>query len=157
MINKNTQLLKMLIVEYNGSRRYNELNRSIVLNSDLFPKYKMEAQDALLLFSEKIEGNVYINEQHQVKFFRALEIIDDRLSRRVCNDFILPDDWGNFEKQEYHREFNEFNGSLDVFYDELSDNIDFSYTQDFSVCFYLKHKFKTYFEKEQLAIKIKDF
>jgi hypothetical protein len=156
---KNIELLIIIIEEYKKYVDYKNIYHKIFVNESLFFKDLSISvpHEILERYIDAIKNNYYLNTKESLIFFEALSIIDDNLSRRGCNDFVFPDTWNFEERKQYNKELNILNGSPEYHIEDLERNCDFVYSQDFSVCFYLKHKFKLFFEKGQILDKIKLF
>jgi hypothetical protein len=156
---KNIELLNLIIEEYINYVDYKYIRHKVsVGESSLFKGlYISTPYKILKKYIIAIEHNFYLNKKESLIFFEALSIIKDNLSRRGCNDFVFPDTWNFEERKQYNKELNIFNGSNEYQIENLEQNFDFVYSQDFSICFYLENKFKHFFEKGQILDKIKRF
>jgi hypothetical protein len=157
---KNIELLRIIIEEYINYVNYKNIYHKVnVTESLLFGNSFVfcTPHEVLKNYIGAIEHHFYLNQKESLIFFEALSIIDDNLSRRGCNDFVFPDTWNFEERKQYNKELNILNGSPEYHIEDLEQNCDFVCSQDFSVCFYLKHKFKQFFENGQILDKISRF
>lgn len=146
MIKKYNEIIRMLIEEYISY--YSGYSRKKIKNS--LDNIKLEQFQKMI---KELDLTERLSKERQSYFLSLLEKLEESLSRRGCNDFIMPAIFTNTELCKMNKEFHEINGDPEE-YDETDD---FSITMDFIILYYIHYKYVEYFKTIETADRIKKF
>lgn len=146
---KELEIFKILIQEYkNYTNKYENyyIPKSDLLKSDSFDNITSVINSYLTF----IEKNTFFTKNDQIIFFDVFDFISTKLSQRGCNDFEFPENWTYEERKQLNKEVNDLNGSPEYHTEDLNNESDFTYSQDFTIMFYLRKQFLDYFFKQKI-------